>query len=44
MPAFLGWFAKRYDLAFANQDVSPGGGGLGPMPRGGVRVKISKRA
>ena len=43
MPAFLGWFTKRYDLMFPQQDVSPGGGGLGPMPKDGVRVKISKR-
>ena len=43
MPAFLGWFTKHYDLALPTQDVSPGGGGLGPLPRSGVRVAISKR-
>jgi cytochrome P450 len=44
MPAFLGWFTRRYDLAFPKQDTSPGGGGLGPLPRSGVRVAIKKRA
>lgn len=44
MPAFLGWFAKRYAIAMPQQDASPGGGGLGPLPRSGLRVKISKRA
>jgi cytochrome P450 len=43
LPAFLGWFAKRYDLAFPAQNTSPHGGGLGPMPTDGVRVKITKR-
>lgn len=44
MPAFLGWFTRNYDLAWPAQDVSPGGGGLGPLPRSGVRVTITKRA
>jgi cytochrome P450 len=43
MPAFFGWFVRNYDLAYPAQDASPGGGGLGPLPRGGVRVKIAKR-
>jgi cytochrome P450 len=43
MPAFLGWFTRDYDLAWPAQDVSPGGGGLGPLPKSGVRVKITKR-
>jgi len=43
MPAFLGWFTKHYDLSFPAQDLSPGGGGLGPLPKSGVRVAISKR-
>jgi retinoid hydroxylase len=43
MPAFLGWFTKRYDLAWPAQDVSPGGGGLGPLPKSGVRVTIKPR-
>ncbi len=43
MPAFLGWFTKRYDLVFPQQDVVPSGSGLGPMPRSGVRVKINRR-
>jgi cytochrome P450 len=44
MPAFLGWFTTRYDLVYAAQDASPGGGGLGPLPRGGLRVAIRPRA
>jgi fatty-acid peroxygenase len=43
MPAFLGWFTKHYDLAFPEQDTHPGGGGLGPLPRGGVRLSIKRR-
>ncbi len=43
MPAFLGWFTKRYDVVFPAQDVTPGGGGLGPLPRDGVRIAIKSR-
>ncbi len=43
MPAFFGWFVRNYDLAYPAQDASPGGGGLGPLPKGGVRVKITRR-
>ena len=43
MPAFLGWFTRRYDVAWPKQDASPGGGGLGPLPRDGVRVTITAR-
>ncbi len=44
MPAFLGWFTKRYDLVYASQDATPGGGGLGPLPRSGLRVAVKPRA
>jgi cytochrome P450 len=44
MPAFAGWFVTHYDLAWPAQDTSPGGGGLGPLPRGGVRLGIVERA
>jgi cytochrome P450 len=44
MPAFLGWFVKHYELAWPEQDSAPGPGGVGPLPKGGVRVKITKRA
>jgi cytochrome P450 len=44
MPAFLGWFTRRYDLAWPAQDVTPVGGGLGPLPKSGVRVTIKPRA
>jgi retinoid hydroxylase len=43
MPAFFGWFVRNYDLTYPTQDASPGGGGLGPLPKAGVRVKITKR-
>jgi len=43
VPAFLGWFVKRYDLAWPAQDASPGKGGVGPLPKSGLRVKITKR-
>ena len=44
MPAFLGWFVRTYDLTFPAQDTAPAGGGLGPLPRSGVRMKIAPRA
>lgn len=44
MPAFLGWFTRRFDLALPPQDTSPGGGGLGPLPRGGLRIAVRRRA
>jgi len=43
MPAFLGWFTRRFDLAFPAQDTAPGGGGLGPLPRSGVRIAVRRR-
>jgi cytochrome P450 len=43
MPAFLGWFVRRYDVAWPEQDASPGAGGVGPMPRSGLRVRITQR-
>jgi retinoid hydroxylase len=44
VPAFLGWFTRHYDLTYPPQDASPGGGGLGPLPRSNLRVKIARRA
>ena len=44
MPAFVGWFTRNYDLSYPQQDATPGGGGLGPLPKSGVRVKITKRS
>jgi cytochrome P450 len=43
MPAFLGWFTRRYDLAWPAQETSPGGGGLGPLPKGGIVATVTKR-
>jgi cytochrome P450 len=44
VPAFLGWFTRHYDLAYPAQDSSPGGGGLGPLPKSNLQVKITRRA
>jgi len=43
VPAFLGWFTRHYDLTYPPQDASPGSGGLGPLPKSNLRVKIAKR-
>ncbi len=43
MPAFLGWLTRRYDLVYPPQNAQPGGGGLGPLPRDGVRIALKKR-
>jgi len=43
MPAFVGWFTRRYDVALPPQDTSPGGGGLGPLPKDGLNVTIKPR-
>ena len=44
MPAFAGWFTRRYDVVLPSQDTRPGPGGVGPMPRDGLSVVITKRA
>ena len=44
MPAFLAWFTHRFDLTWPTQDASPGAGGVGPLPRDGLRAKITRRA
>jgi cytochrome P450 len=44
MPALFGWFTRNYDLKYPQQDAAPGGGGLGPLPKSGVRVRITRRA
>ncbi len=43
VPAFLAWFTKRYDLTFPQQNTQPGGGGLGPLPRDGLRISVKRR-
>jgi cytochrome P450 len=43
LPAFLGWFTRRYDLTWPPQDAAPGAGGVGPLPKSGLRVKITAR-
>jgi retinoid hydroxylase len=43
VPAFLGWFTRHYDLTYPAQDASPGSGGLGPLPRSNLQVKIKNR-
>jgi cytochrome P450 len=44
VPAFLGWFTRNYDMSYPAQDASPGGGGLGPLPRSQLRVQVAPRA
>ena len=34
----------EFDLSCPQQDATPGGGGLGPLPKSGVGVQITKRA
>jgi hypothetical protein len=41
---FIAWFVRNHDWTFPPQDTSPGPGGLGPLPRGGLRMQIRKRA
>lgn len=43
MPAFLAWVAQRYDVRYPAQDATPTGGGLGPLPKDGVRLALSAR-
>ena len=43
VPAFLGWFTRNYELSYPKQDASPGGGGLGPLPKSHLLVKITRR-
>lgn len=43
MPAFVGWLTRRYDIALPGQDTRSGRGGVGPMPRDGLRASITKR-
>lgn len=44
IPAFLAFFTKQYDLSWPEQESSHAPGFLGPLPKGGVRVTITKRA
>lgn len=44
MPAFISWFVRNHDWTFPAQDVSPGPGSVGPLPKGGLRMQIRKRA
>jgi cytochrome P450 len=44
IPTFIAWFVRNHDWTFPPQDTSPGPGGLGPLPRGGLRMQIRKRA
>jgi cytochrome P450 len=42
VPAFLGWFTRNYELTYPKQDASPGSGGLGPLPKSNLLVKIAR--
>ena len=44
VPAFIAWFVRNHDWTFPPQDLAPGPGGVGPLPRGGLRMQIRKRA
>lgn len=43
MPAFMAWFTRHYDLKWPPQDASPGSGGLGPLPKSGLRLSVTRR-
>lgn len=43
VPAFLGWFTRRYDIAWPAQDAAPARAGFGPLPTSGVRAQITRR-
>ncbi|HEX4449945.1 MAG TPA: cytochrome P450 [Kofleriaceae bacterium] len=43
VPAFVAWFARRFDLTWNDQDTTAKGGGIGPLPASGVRIAITKR-
>jgi cytochrome P450 len=43
MPAFLAWVARDYTVELPDQDLTPGAGGLGPLPKSKLVVKIAKR-
>ncbi|HTL34823.1 MAG TPA: cytochrome P450 [Kofleriaceae bacterium] len=43
MAAFLGWFTKNYDLTWPAQETKPAGAGIGPLPKSGVRLKVTPR-
>lgn len=43
MPAFMAWFTRHYDLQWPQQDASPGSGGLGPLPKSGLRLWVTRR-
>ncbi len=44
MPAFLAWFARRYDWEYPAQDATPSGQGIGPLPRSLVRGTVTPRS
>jgi cytochrome P450 len=43
MAAFLGWFTTHYDLSWPAQDAKPAGAGIGPLPKSGVRLRVTPR-
>jgi cytochrome P450 len=42
LPGFIGWFVRDHDWTWPAQDLSPGPGGVGPLPKGGLRIHIRK--
>lgn len=44
LPLFVVSLLRGRDLSLPEQDLTPGAGGVGPLPRGGLRVRFAKRA
>jgi cytochrome P450 len=44
LPGFIGWFAREHTWTWpAGQDLSPGPGSVGPLPRGGLHIHLHQR-
>jgi cytochrome P450 len=44
LPGFIGWFVREHTWTWpAGQDLSPGPGSVGPLPKGGLRIHVRKR-
>jgi cytochrome P450 len=43
LPLFVASLLRGRDLTLPEQDLTPGAGGVGPLPLGGLRVRFTKR-
>lgn len=43
MPLFAAAFARGYGIELPAQDLTPGAGALGPLPRDGLRARVKSR-